>query len=96
MIPPIPPTPPAPTAPGGATGAPPPHASPGFGAALGGAINHLQVTQAAANQASIGTAAGTVSIANEMVATSTAELSTQLTVAVRNAAMTSLTQIMQI
>jgi flagellar hook-basal body complex protein FliE len=100
MIAPIPPLPPTPTAgpaspAGGAAGsAGASNTSSGFSNLLGSAVDSLQSSEAGANQAALGVAAGTESLPDYMVQATQAEMSAELTVAVRNAAMTSLNQIL--
>ena len=90
---PVPPSPPSPptTAPGAA-----PTGAGGFAGVLGNAVNSLQATQSAADQASLGVAAGTTSLSQMVVATDQAQLATQLTVAVQNAALTAFTKVLDL
>lgn len=93
VISPVPPSPPSP--PGQASGTSP--SSPGgFASVLGNAVDSLQGVQSAANQASIGAAAGTTSISQLVVATDQAQLATQLTVAIQNAALTAFNTVLNI
>jgi len=102
MIPPVPPVPPSPpglpsagsstvgTGAGSATTTTPS----GFTAQLGSAVDGLQSSEAAANRASLGVAAGTESLPDYMIEATQAEMNAELTVAVRNAAITSLNQVL--
>jgi flagellar hook-basal body complex protein FliE len=63
---------------------------------LGNAVNGLQSTQAAADQASLGVAAGTTSLSQIVMATDQAQLATQLTVALQNAALTAFNKVLAI
>jgi flagellar hook-basal body complex protein FliE len=93
VISPVPPSSPSP--PGQASGTSP--SSPGgFASVLGNAVDSLQGVQSAANQASIGAAAGTTSISQLVVATDQAQLATQLTVAIQNAALTAFNTVLNI
>ncbi|MGH9068803.1 MAG: flagellar hook-basal body complex protein FliE [Acidimicrobiales bacterium] len=94
-IPPIPPSPPTPPA-SSAGSTPPAGSAHGFTSVLGGVLGHLQSTQVAAQQASLGVAAGTTSVSDMMVATTQAKLATELTVAVRNAAVSAFAKVMGI
>lgn len=93
MIAPIPPLPPVPAA-ATTPGAAPSSSANGFSGLLGSAVDSLATTQAAAANASLSLAAGTESLPNYMIEATKAEMSAELTVAVRNAAMTSLNQIL--
>lgn len=93
MLPPIAPIPPS--IPGssttkGASGA----GANNFTSVLGHAVGSLQASQVAAQHAAVGVAAGTTSLSSAMVSATKAELGTQLTVAVVNAAVTSFNQVM--
>jgi flagellar hook-basal body complex protein FliE len=80
---------------GGATGSVgAPGTSNGFSNLLGSAVDSLQSSEAGANNAALGVAAGTESLPAYMIQATQAEMSAELTVAVRNAAMTSLNQIL--
>lgn len=85
----------APTGPSSGTSAAS-SAAGGFAASLGNAVNALQSTQAAASQASLGAAAGTVPVSQVVTATAQAQLATQLTVAVQNAAVTAFNDVMSL
>lgn len=63
---------------------------------LGNALDSLQATQSAADQASLGVAAGTTSVSQMIMATDQAQLATQLTVAVQNAAITAFNQVLDL
>jgi flagellar hook-basal body complex protein FliE len=63
---------------------------------LGSALDDLESTQRAASQASLGAAAGTASLADVMVATNEAQLATQLTVAVQNAAVAAFNKVLDL
>lgn len=65
-----------------------------FASLLGSAVDNLQNTQEAANQASLGAAAGTTSASQVIVATDQAQLATQLTVALQNAALTAFNKVL--
>ncbi len=102
MIPPIPPTPPTQPGPSALKGVSAGQgqasaASPGgFATALGDAVTSLQSSQVAAQKSALGVAVGTTSLSAAMIASTTAELGTQLTVAIANAAVTSFNQVMAI
>ncbi len=89
---PVPPTPPSPP---GAPSTPAPGQG-GFASLLGNAVNSLQGAQTAANQASLGVAAGTTSVSQMVMATDQAQLATQLTVALQNAALTAFNKVLAI
>lgn len=93
-VPPIPPSTPA--APGAPAAAPAGAGASGFATALGSAVDSLQQAQASAAQASLGAAAGTTSVADLMVATNEAQLQTQLTVAIQNAAVTAFNKVLEL
>ena len=95
MLPAISPVPPTPPGPPGAIGASSPGTG-GFAGLLGNAVNGLQSTQAAADQASLGVAAGTTSLSQIVMATDQAQLATQLTVALQNAALTAFNKVLAI
>ena len=95
MLPAISPVPPTPPGPPGAIGASSPGTG-GFAGLLGNAVNGLQSTQAAADQASLGVAAGTTSLSQMVLATDQAQLATQLTVALQNAALTAFNKVLAI
>jgi len=86
----ISPLPPLPPSPPGQAGAAPG----GFASVLGSVVDGLQGTQTAANEASLGAAAGTTSVSQLIVATDEAQLATQLTVAVQNAALTAFNKVL--
>jgi len=96
LIPPIPAVPPSPPVPAVSESQPQTTTSPttGFSSLLGSAVDNLSSTETAATKASLGVAAGTESLSDYMVQATSAEMSAELTVAVRNAAMTSLNQIL--
>lgn len=96
MVPAISPVPPSPPAPPGAAPGSSGASQNGFANLLGNAVNGLQSTQTAANQASLGVAAGTTSVSQMIVATGQAQLATQLTVALQNAALTAFTKVLDI
>ena len=95
MVPAISPVAPTPPSPPGAGSASAPGQG-GFASLLGNAVNGLQSTQTAANQASLGVAAGTTSASQMIMATSQAQLETQLTVAIQNAALTAFNKVLRI
>ena len=68
----------------------------GFAGLLGNAVDGLQSTQTAANQASLGVAAGTTSLSQMVMAADQAQLATQLTVALQNAALTAFNKVLGI
>lgn len=68
----------------------------GFAASLGNAVDALQSTQTAASKASLGAAAGTVPVSEVVTATAQAQLATQLTVAIQNAAVTAFNDVMSL
>ena len=86
----ISPLPPLPPSPPGQAGAAPG----GFASVLGNVVDGLQGTQATADEASLGAAAGTTSVSQLIVATDEAQLATQLTVAVQNAALTAFNKVL--
>lgn len=86
------PSPVAPTGPS-ATSLPSPG---GFAASLGNAVDALQSAQTAADKASLGAAAGTVPVSEVVTATAQAQLATQLTVAIQNAAVTAFNNVMSL
>lgn len=86
---------PAPTAPSGPTASSAPTPG-GFAQTLGGAVDALQATQTTADQASLGAAAGTVPVSEVVTATAQAQLATQLTVAIQNAAVTAFNNVMSL
>jgi flagellar hook-basal body complex protein FliE len=90
-IPPVGPVAPSPPAQGST-----PVPSGGFASLLGSALDNLETTQQAAERASLGAAAGTTSLADVMVATNEAQLATQLTVAVQNAAVAAFTKVLDL
>lgn len=95
MVPAISPVAPTPPSPPGAGSASAPGQG-GFASLLGNAVNGLQSTQTAANQASLGVAAGTTSASQMIMETSQAQLATQLTVAIQNAALTAFNKVLSI
>ena len=92
----ISPVPPSPPSPPGVTPGAAPAGADGFAGVLGNAVDSLQATQSAADQASLGVAAGTTSVSQMIVATDQAQLATQLTVAVQNAAITAFNQVLDL
>jgi flagellar hook-basal body complex protein FliE len=96
MVGPVPPI--GPVAPGSPSqaAAPSQAGAPAFSGLLGSAIDNLESTQRAADQASLGAAAGTASLADVMVATNEAQLATQLTVAVQNAAVAAFNKVLDL
>jgi flagellar hook-basal body complex protein FliE len=94
MVAPAPPL--GPVAPGSPGPAAAPVPSGGFAGLLGSALDNLENTQRAADQASLGAAAGTASLADIMVATNEAQLATQLTVAVQNAAVAAFNKVLDL
>jgi flagellar hook-basal body complex protein FliE len=94
MVAPVPPL--GPVAPGSPAPAASPVPSGGFAGLLGSALDNLENTQRAADQASLGAAAGTASLADVMVATNEAQLATQLTVAVQNAAVAAFNKVLDL
>jgi len=68
----------------------------GFAADLGNAVDALQTSQTAASKASLGAADGTVSLSQVVTATDQAQLATQLTVAVQNAAVSAFNDVMSL
>ncbi len=95
MVPAISPVPPSPPSPPGASSTPAPGQG-GFASLLGNAVNSLLGAQTAANQASLGVAAGTASVSQMVMATDQAQLATQLTVALQNAALTAFNKVLAI
>jgi flagellar hook-basal body complex protein FliE len=95
MVPAISPVPPSPPSPPGAPSTPAPGQG-GFASLLGNAVNSLLGAQTAANQASLGVAAGTASVSQMVMATDQAQLATQLTVALQNAALTAFNKVLAI
>ena len=94
MVPAISPVPPSPPSPPGAGAQAASQSS--FAGLLGNAVGSLQSAQTAADQASIGVAAGTTSLSQLIVATDQAQLATQLTVALQNAALTAFNKVLDI
>ena len=99
MIPAIPPIPPvgaalapaaSPVAPAGATGA----GASSFSDVLGNALNSLDATQQTATNLSLQAASGNASIADVTIASTQADLETQLVTAVRDKAVTAFNSIM--
>lgn len=86
---------PSPVAPTGPSATSPP-SSGGFAASLGNAVDALQSSQTAADKASLGAAAGTVPVSQVVTATAQAQLATQLTVAIQNAAVTAFNNVMSL
>lgn len=70
--------------------------SEGFAGLLGSALDSLEGVQQTAAQASLGAAAGTTSLSDLMVVTNEAQLATQLTVAVQNAAVAAFTKVLDL
>ena len=95
MVPAISPVPPSPPSPPGAPSTPAPGQG-GFASLLGNAVNSLLGAQTAANQASLGVAAGTASVSQMVMATDQAQLATQLTVALQNAVLTAFNKVLAI
>jgi len=101
-VPPVPPVPPSPPSPspastsavGTGAGSATTTTPSGFTAQLGSAVDGLQSSEAAANRASLGVAAGAESLPDYMIEATQAEMNAELTVAVRNAAITSLNQVL--
>ena len=96
MVPAVSPTPPSPPSPPTSTPGAAQAGGGGFAGVLGNAVDSLQATQSAADQASLGVAAGTTSVSQMIVATGQAQLATQLTVAVQNAAITAFNQVLDL
>ena len=96
MVPAISPVPPSPPSPPSAAPGAAPAGPGGFAGLLGNAVGSLQATQSAADQASLGVAAGMTSVSQMIVATDQAQLATQLTVAVQNAALTAFNKVLDL
>lgn len=96
MVPAISPTPPSPPSPPTSAPGAAQAGGGGFAGVLGNALDSLQATQSAADQASLGVAAGTTSVSQMIMATDQAQLATQLTVAVQNAAITAFNQVLDL
>ena len=83
------------TAPTGTTGTGSTEASNGFGGLIGRALDGLQGTQSTADGRSVQAATGSLTDVHDfMIATTQAQLSTELTVAVRNKAVEAFKEIM--
>ena len=96
MIPPIAPLPPLPSAPPAGGAAPASGASGGFASQVAHAIDQVQQTQNNASSLEAQAAAGQGSITNAMIAATQASLSTQVTVALTNKAISAFTQVMNL
>jgi len=97
MVAPIPPVSlPVPTGPSSGVSASSSSAPGGFAASLGNAVDALQSAQTSASRASLGAAAGTAPVSEVVTATAQAQLATQLTVAVQNAAVTAFNDVMSL